>query len=51
MPHQDGPMYNPKVLVLSLNSYAIINFQKTVEDHSYESRILLEPNSIHIFEQ
>lgn len=29
MPHSDGPAYRPKVLVLSLNSYCIINFQQS----------------------
>lgn len=41
MPHLDGPMYYPKVFVLSLNSYAIINFQKTAEENEEKKRVLL----------
>ena len=28
MPHSDGPAYLPKVIVISLASYAIIRFQQ-----------------------
>ena len=53
MPHSDGPAYHPKVFVLSLNSYCIINFQKSYNSSdskvSISCRVLLEPDSIHIF--
>jgi hypothetical protein len=54
MPHFDGPAYRGKVVVLSVGGYAVINFQKSYNSgegaRKYEGRILLEPNSIHIFE-
>lgn len=53
MPHRDGPAYLGKVFVLSLGSYAIINFQQgyshSEDSNIFMSRVLLEPNSIHIF--
>ena len=53
MPHLDGPAYNPKVIVLSLNSYVIIDFQKEYmsgeQQVKAQESLLLEPNSIHIF--
>lgn len=55
MPHLDGPAYNPKVIVLSLNSYVIIDFQKEYmsgeQQVKAQESLLLEPNSIHIFEE
>ena len=50
MPHFDGPMYRPKVVVLSLGGPAIINFQLEYGSEGTISSILLEDQSIHIFE-
>lgn len=50
MPHTDGPAYHNKVFVLSLESYCIIQFKKSLNDSENDTySVLLEPNSIHIF--
>jgi alkylated DNA repair dioxygenase AlkB len=49
MPHFDGPMYLPKVVVLSLGGPAIINFTEHYGSTSNAASILLENQSIHIF--
>ena len=50
MPHFDGPMYRGKVVVLSLGGPAIINFTKNYNSSSKVTSLLLEDQSIHIFE-
>ena len=45
MPHSDGPAYLGKVVVLSLGSYAVINFQEgyahSEQGKTFSSKILL----------
>jgi alkylated DNA repair protein alkB family protein 6 len=51
MPHQDGPLYNPIVATVTLNSHAILNFyphgveKGTIEP---EFSVLLEPRSLFV---
>lgn len=49
MPHFDGPMYRPKVVVLSLGGPAIIKFTENYTNTSTLGSLLLEHQSIHIF--
>ena len=51
MPHFDGPMYRPKVVVLSLGGPAIINFKEDYGSQDQTASILLEDQSVHIFEE
>ena len=51
MPHFDGPLYQPKVVVLSLGGPAIISFTDSYQNKHKASRLLLEDQSLHIFEQ
>ena len=50
MPHFDGPMYRSKVVVLSLGGPAIINFRTDYGSEDQVASILLEDQSVHIFE-
>ena len=50
MPHFDGPMYRPKVVVLSLGGPAIINFKDSYGSEDQVASVLLEDQSVHIFE-
>ena len=50
MPHFDGPLYKSKVVVLSLGGPAVINFTDSYKNTSKVARLLLEDQSIHIFE-
>lgn len=50
MPHFDGPLYREKVVVLSLGGPAIINFTDSYKNSNKLARLLLEDQSIHIFE-
>jgi len=50
MPHFDGPMYRSKVVVLSLGGPSIINFTSSYSNSSYIASVLLEDQSVHIFE-
>ena len=50
MPHFDGPMYKPKVVVLSLGGPAIITFNQDYGKTNKKAALLLENQSIHIFE-
>ena len=50
MSHFDGPMYRPKVVVLSLGGPAIINFTSGYGNSEEIASLLLEDQSVHIFE-
>lgn len=49
MPHFDGPLYLPKVVVLSLGGPSIISFTDSYNNKHKVSRLLLEDHSLHIF--
>lgn len=49
MPHFDGPMYKPKVVVLSLGGPSIINFYDSYASKKRTASVLLEDKSVHIF--
>lgn len=56
LPHQDGPLYHPKVAILSLNEHCIFTFYRYIPADSDESRdqapvcaLLLRPNSLLVF--
>ena len=57
MPHFDGPLYQSKVVVLSLGGPAIINFTENygfTQNYGSSSKIgslLLQDKSIHIFQK
>lgn len=51
MPHFDGPLYKAKVVVLSLGGPAVINFSDSYKNTNKVARLLLEDQSIHIFEE
>lgn len=54
MPHKDGPLYHPRVAILSLNSTASLEFWKTLPSSTNPSppiaSVLCEPRSLLIFE-
>uniref|UniRef100_A0A6B2LFU1 Fe2OG dioxygenase domain-containing protein n=1 Tax=Arcella intermedia TaxID=1963864 RepID=A0A6B2LFU1_9EUKA len=50
MPHKDGPIYYPKVAIITLNGSAMLSFRKTLQDE-IESEVLLEPCSLIIFQE
>jgi len=50
MPHFDGPLYIPKVVVLSLGGPSIISFTDSYTNTNKLAKLLLEDHSIHIFE-
>jgi len=50
MPHFDGPQYRSKVVVLSLGGPAIISFTDSYSNSNKLGKLLLEDQSIHIFE-
>jgi hypothetical protein len=41
MPHFDGPLYRPKVVVLSLGGAAVINFTDSYKNINKTARVLL----------
>lgn len=52
MPHTDGPLYYPYVIILSLGSHCCFNFYKDFAQYKLEepfSRMLIEPRSLLIF--
>jgi hypothetical protein len=51
MPHFDGPLYKSKVVVLSLGGPAVIHFSDSYNNINKVARLLLEDQSIHIFEE
>jgi hypothetical protein len=50
MPHFDGPLYSPKVVVLSLGGPAIISFSDSYANNHKVAKLLIEDQSLHIFE-
>jgi alkylated DNA repair protein alkB family protein 6 len=51
MPHQDGPLYNPIVATVTLNSHSILNFyphgvEKATNEPEFS--VLLEPRSLFV---
>jgi alkylated DNA repair protein alkB homolog 6 len=51
MPHQDGPLYNPIVATVTLNSHSVLNFYPHgVETATSEPKfsVLLEPRSLFV---
>ncbi len=51
MHHFDGPMYRDRVVVLSLGGPALITFQEGYSKDKQSMKILLEDQSLHIFEK
>lgn len=49
LPHLDGPMYDPHVLVYSIGT-AVIEFISK-DDHQNKHKLLLEDRSLHLFEE
>jgi alkylated DNA repair dioxygenase AlkB len=49
MPHFDGALYRPKVVVLSLGGPAVISFTDSYKNTNKLARLLLEDQSVHIF--
>jgi len=52
MPHTDGPLYYPFVIILSLGSHCCFNFYKDYVQYKLEeplSKLLIEPRSLLIF--
>ena len=56
LPHQDGPSYLPKVVILSLQESCVFSFYKYIEGNSNERRdqppvasLCLKPNSLLFF--
>jgi len=50
MPHKDGPLYYPKVAILSLCAPAIIGFRENLKSPPQTS-VLLQPQSLLIFSE
>lgn len=54
MPHTDGPLYHPYVVILSLGSHACFEFFKDYTNYkaeNYAAKLLVEPRSLLIFEK
>ena len=54
MPHTDGPLYHPYVVILSLGSHACFEFFKDYANYKAEqnvAKLLVEPRSLLIFEK
>ena len=52
MPHTDGPLYYPYVIILSLGSHCCFNFYKDFAQYKLEepfTKMLIEPRSVLIF--
>lgn len=52
MPHTDGPLYYPYVMILSLGSHCVFNFYEDYSNYKSEeplAKLLIEPRSLLIF--
>ena len=52
MPHTDGPLYHPYVVILSMNSHCVFKFYKDYSNYKNEDplcKLLIEPRSLLIF--